>query len=76
MTPSMTAAFLSGSGANAASVGSLIVLIVGAVAVLWLAAVVLGVGKQGLIGATARAESLSGTVRAAIVVMLLIYLLS
>jgi len=76
MTTDMANAFQSGSGASATSVGTLVVLVVGALAVLWLAAIVLSVGTHSLENSIKRGDAVSHTVRAAIVVMLLIYILS
>ena len=76
MTSDMANAFQSGSGASATGVGTLIVLIVGALAVLWLASVVLSVGMHTLDNNIRKGEAFTRTVRAAIVVMLLIYILS
>jgi integrating conjugative element protein (TIGR03758 family) len=76
MTSDMSSAFQSGSGVTATGVGTLIVLIVGAIAVLWLAAVVLSVGSHTLNNSIRRGDAFSHTVRAAIVAMLLIYMLT
>lgn len=76
MTTDMATAFQSGSGSSATSVGTLIVLIVGAVAVLWLGVVVMSVGTHTLHSSLRKTDALVHTVRAAIVVMLLLYMLT
>lgn len=76
MTPEMAAAFLSGAGWNAAYVATAVSLIVGAVAMLWCANTVRALGQLALDSAMKHPVVLRYVVRALILVMLLIYLLS